>query len=474
MKRAWLVIVLLVPAAVGGVLVYQAAARDRDYRTFVARGDAALRDEQTFGAIEAYSGAIALRPESMLAHLRRGETYQRRGDVDAAVRDFRTAARLDPTATRPLEALGDLLYQLQRFQRAAEVYDSRLQIDDRSPRIAYKMALARYRDGHIAGPDGALAALTQVLRLNDRMTDAHYLLGLCYREQRRLPEARQAIEKAVALSPGLIPAREELADLYSALGRRADEIEQLEMIATLDRDHVERLVAIGLAHARAGRDAKTLEERQRHADLAVLTLGNALDRTPDQPLIYGALGQVWLDMVPARNDALSKALAALERVSTSSTATSDMLTLYGRALLQDGQIELAERILQRATERFPVEPTAFLFFATAAERLSHLEPARRALIRYGALVADDAEYVPHVTRIATLSLRLNDVAGAIEWLRKTVAASPNDVRILASLAEAEVRYGDYAAANATIVTGLEKDPKDAALLALSRRLSIRD
>ena len=53
----------------------------------------------------------------MLAYLRRGETYQRRGergDLDAAARDFRKAAALDPTATRPLEALGDVLYQLQR------------------------------------------------------------------------------------------------------------------------------------------------------------------------------------------------------------------------------------------------------------------------------------------------------------------------------------------------------------------------
>ena len=462
MKRALFAIILLALAGVGGVLAYKAAALERDYRALVARGDAALRDEQTFGAIEAYSRAIALRPDSMLAHLRRGETYQRRGDLDAAVRDFRTAARLDPTATRPLEALGDLLYQLRRFQRAADAYDSCLRLDDRSPRVTYKMALARYRDGAVDGPDGALAALTQVLRLNDRMPDAHYLVGLCDRERGRLPEAQRAFETAVALSPGLIAAREELADLYLARGRRADQLEQLQMIAALDRDHVERQVAVGLAHARAG-----------HDDLAVLTLGSALERTPDQPLIYGALGEVWLEIArrdPRRPDALSKALEALERVAAVTTAPSDVLTLYGRALLQDGQTDLAEQMLQRATERFPVDPAAFLFLATAAERQDHLEPARQALVRYGALVPDAAEYVAHAYRIALLSLRLNDVATAIEWLQKTAAASPNDVGVLASLADAELRYGDYSAARATIAKGLEKDPENGELLALSRRL----
>ena len=123
---------LLALAAVGAAVAYQAAARERDYRDLLARGDAALRDDQTFGAIEAYSGAIALRPDSMLAHLRRGETYQRRGELEAAARDFRAAAALDPTATRPLEALGDVLYQLQRFDRAAEAYERCLRLDDRS------------------------------------------------------------------------------------------------------------------------------------------------------------------------------------------------------------------------------------------------------------------------------------------------------------------------------------------------------
>src|SRR6478752_8852498 len=132
----------------GAWLAYQEAVRQRDYSALLTRGDNALRDDQTFGAIEAYSGAIALRPDSMLAYLRRGQTYQRRGDrgdLEAAARDFRTAATLDPTATRPLEALGDALYQLQRYERAEEAYERCLRLDDRSSRVSYRLALGRYR-----------------------------------------------------------------------------------------------------------------------------------------------------------------------------------------------------------------------------------------------------------------------------------------------------------------------------------------
>src|SRR5262245_2058519 len=108
---------LLGVAGIGAASAYQAATRQRDYGLSLTRGDTALRDDQTFAAIEAYSGAIALRQDSMIAYLRRGQTYQRRGDrgdLERAANDFRTAAALDPSAPRPLEALGDVQYQLQR------------------------------------------------------------------------------------------------------------------------------------------------------------------------------------------------------------------------------------------------------------------------------------------------------------------------------------------------------------------------
>ena len=125
MKRAIFALAVLALALVGGAAAYQAVAQ-RNYSMLLTRGDSALRDDQTFNAIEAYSGAIALRPDSMLAYLRRGQTYQRRGDrgdLEAAARDFRTAASLDPAATRPLEALGDVLFQLQQYARAVATYE---------------------------------------------------------------------------------------------------------------------------------------------------------------------------------------------------------------------------------------------------------------------------------------------------------------------------------------------------------------
>jgi tetratricopeptide (TPR) repeat protein len=393
----------------------------------------------------------------MLPHLRRGETYQRRGELEEAARDFRAAATLDPTATRPLEALGDVLYQMRRFERAAETYTRNLRVDDRSTGVTYKLALARYRSGDI---DAALATLASTLRLNDRLPDATYLRGLCLRDKQRTDEAVEAFKRTVALAPDHIAAREELADLYGSTGRHDEEIEQLQMIAGLDRDHIERQVALGLAQARAG-----------HEEVAVLTLGSALERTPGQPLVYRALGQVWLDRAQAHDDRvyLSKALEALGRGASSPDATSDILALYGRALLLDEQFDAAERALQQASTRYPLEPSSLVLYATVAERQGHLDAGRQALIDYAGLVADDADAVAHATRIARLSMKLNDAPTAVWWLERALRIVPDDVRVLAQLADAQIRAGDSPAAQTTIARGLEKDPANRALLTLARR-----
>jgi Flp pilus assembly protein TadD len=142
--------------------------------------------------------------------------------------------------------------------------------------------------------------------------------------------------------------------------------------------------------------------------------------------------------------------------------------LYARTLQQEGNSAAAERALQQAIGRFPVEPSAFLLYAAAAERNEHLDAARRALIQYLA-VAGDVERSPVAARIGGLSLRLNDAPTAAQWFARALTTSPNDVRLMAALAEAQLRRGDAAAARATITRALETSPGNPQLLALERR-----
>lgn len=441
MKRPLLVILIVAVVAVvaaGAAAVWVTAARDREYERLIASGDSALASDQAFLAIEAFSGAIALRGDSMLAYLKRGETYRRHGDLNAAVRDLRMASELDPTATRPLEQLGDVHYAQQRYARAAERYAAFVRLDDRSPRLLYKLALARFQDGR---PAAAILPLRQATRLNDNFGEAYYLLGLCLRAQQQTNEAVWALERAVRLAPSMTAAREALADLFDALHREPERVGQLDALAKLEPNRPDRVIALALAQADAGR-----------IDLAVQTLGRAADRHPGDMAVYTALASIWLRAAEQRGDhaALSKALEATRTVMSHATPTTDDLLLHGRALLLAGETEAALRALRDATSRLPVEPVAFERLATAAERTGNVAEARDALIRYAALTDNEHEQATAAARIAELSWRLRDPAQAITWLARALERSPRDPLLLSRLAEAELARGDRDAARAVL------------------------
>ena len=105
-----LLALLVLFVGMAGVFVYTGLTREQEFQRLIAEGDQALRDDQTFLAVEAYSGALALTPDSMVVYFKRGETYRQHGDLRAAFRDLSMATRLDPTATRPHERLGDVAY----------------------------------------------------------------------------------------------------------------------------------------------------------------------------------------------------------------------------------------------------------------------------------------------------------------------------------------------------------------------------
>ena len=126
-------------------------------------------------------------------------------------------------------------------------------------------------------------------------------------------------------------------------------------------------MARGLAYARSGQ-----------TEMAVLALGRAIEEHPDQPQAYMALGRVWLEIAETDADrvALSKALKYLQSVSTSS-ASSETLALLGRALLLDDDPGGARAVLNVATSRFPLDPSAFLHLAWLEENDRNWDVARR-------------------------------------------------------------------------------------------------
>ena len=439
--------------------------RETQYRHFLQDGERAMAAGNAYAALEAFAGAAALRPKSMVAHYRRGEAHLALRRFDEAARDLREAAELAPDAPQPLVALGRLHEANGDYPKAVEVYEraaEKLKAED--PALLYTLALARYRAGAAASaPASAEKPLIQAVARQEFFPEAHYLLGLVRRDTQNLTEAIESLETAVRQAPDMTAAREELADVYRQAGRPVDEMRHLQALAAADVDPSRR-VAIALAEAR----------REQYAS-ALGTLAADAERSPKDSQVQLAIGRVQLARAERSLDpfALTQARDALERALAGTARRSEGLALYGRALFLSGDVATAERILRDAVQTTPVATEAYGFLADAAERLNHSLDARDALINLDVLQGDTAANevrAARARRIGDLSLRANDARTALPYLLHAESSGYHDSATLGLLARAKWLTGDTGGAQAALTRALALDPHDPELLRLARAI----
>ena len=186
---------------VGGVAIVAAAilqhlGGERHYRRLLAEGERRSRPA-TATAQSKPSAAPWRSGRSRWSRTFDGprRTEARRRD-DEALRDLREAVRLAPDAPQPLMALGEL-YDLRgdAAQAAAWYAQAAEQLRDENPALLYQLALARYRTG---SPAAAKDPLRRLVARNDSIAEAHYLLGLVYRDTQEIDRSDQIARAGAA------------------------------------------------------------------------------------------------------------------------------------------------------------------------------------------------------------------------------------------------------------------------------------
>jgi len=459
--RWMLALIAVLAVAAGGVVIVQRLDRDRQYRRLLAEGEQALQTGSIYTAIEDFSGALALRPDSMVAYYRRGEAYHADHHDDWAIRDLREASRLAPDSAQPLVALGDVYDGRNDPLEAARWYgEAADRLRDADPALLYALALARYRAG---SPGAAIEPLRRAIDRNDSVGETYYLLGLVYRDTNRIDEAIDALQRAIKVAPSLSPAREELADLYRAQGRVVDEMAVLQDLAALDRND-DRQVAIAMAAARRG---------QFDSALAALNEVSAAGR--DTAPVATARARILLTRSERTFDPqwARQAATMLEDTLSAGARRSDTLALLGRAQFLAGDPAASERTLIEAVATSPVASEAFEYLADAAERLTHLAAARDALVSQDALEGDTASSAvrsARARRIGVLALKSGGPQQAADYLEQAIAAGDSDVSTLGLLADAYWQSGKTDEAKTTLARALGRDPHNVDLQRLARTI----
>lgn len=413
MRRRTVVTAVLSALAAGLVLAWTTIGQDRAFRRLMRQGDAALVAQDTSAAVAAYSGALGIQPDSVLARVKRGDAYRRRGELPLALADLATAATLAPTSTRARELLGDVHLELGHPAQAADAFRAYLALDDKAPRVLVKLATAELAGGHDAA---ARAAADRALALDSGLAEAHYAAGLAALPT-DVPHAIDAFATAVKLAPALIPAREQLAAALLRAGRAREGVEALEAIAALEPAQPARAAAVVRALAQTGRFG---------AALARLT--RAEEQFPGHRLLRAERAALLLDRaeVEPPRALVAEAQTVLEPLVTGDHPDGAALTAMGRARLLAGDRAGAVSWLSRAAHAVPVDPATLRLLARAALEAGDARAALDALIRHEAVLPGSAWAAPHARRIVTLAIALDDLPLARQWMARAEQAAPAD------------------------------------------------
>ncbi len=382
----------------------------------VARVAKLMRIEVTPEMLRATGGAVnAGAYELYLKALGYTQRYDKAGNLDLAIAALDNAVKADPRFALGFAQLGEAYRLKYRLDKDKKWIDEALancqkaeQLDDRLPMVY--VTLGRIH-GYTGNYDLALQESQRALQLDPRNADAIVSLARSYESAGRPADAEAAYKKAIALRP--------------------DSWDGYNQLAGFLYDH-------------------------RRYDEAVAQYRHAIELTPDNAALYLNLGAVYSDMgdkhYPEAEQMLRKSLA----LEPSYGAYANLGHLY----IQQQKFAEAAAATEKAVQLNDKDYTTWFNLAFAYECLKDKEKAGKAQDREMALLEQAALDTP---RDATVQSSLGLLYAkkklrekAVSRIQSSLALSPDDPNVLATVGEAYENLGDRAQALQYIEKSLQK------------------
>jgi len=352
--------------------------------------------------------------------------------------------------------------------RAYEAYRSTLRSDDRQHFRLRQSAEARA--ARAAGADaeelfelgnralgsddyeGAIEMLSQVVELEPEHPEAWLHLGKAMVRADRVEEGVGALRKQTEIDPYA-------KDAFATLGWALEEAEDLPGAEAAYRRQIELYPLEHYAHAQLGR----MLESQGRCEDAVDHLDKAVMLKESDTRSVMALGICLLAL--DQGERAQSVLLDLLEVSTSDWE----LGRAGYRALRAGQLDLAEKLLTRATQLDPEHGSAFNNLGLVRLEQARLEDAVSAFRRQ---IAIDPDHAYAHNNLGRALRRQGKTALAVASFRRQIAIDPEDPWAHRNLGLALEDFGDVEGAIAAYQRHLEIDPLDVDTLQDVARLGV--
>ncbi len=153
---------------------------------------------QSNKAIEAYSHAIELTPNNVIAYYNRGIAYGDKGEHDHAISDYSKAIDLQPDYTDAYYNRGNTYSDKGVYNRAITDYNKAIELNPNDAMAYCNRGIAYHNNGEV---DRAIADYNKAIELNPELAESYNNRGIAYGIKGAYDRAIADFSKLIDLNP---------------------------------------------------------------------------------------------------------------------------------------------------------------------------------------------------------------------------------------------------------------------------------
>jgi serine/threonine-protein kinase len=234
-------------------------------------GVALSKNGQLDAAMQEYRTAIDLDRKYASPHNNLGAALQDKGQLDAAMQEYRTAIALDPKYATPHYNLGKALADKQQLDEAIREWRTAIALDPKDAMAHSNLGNALAGKGQL---DEAIREWRTAIALDPKYASPHYNLGKALADKQQLDEAIREYRTAIALDPKLAMPHNRLGNALAAKQQLDEAIQEYRQAIALDPKLAQPHCGLGATLLQLGHFAEAREAMRRCLDLL----------RPDDPL----------------------------------------------------------------------------------------------------------------------------------------------------------------------------------------------
>jgi len=285
----------------------------------------------------------------------------------------------------------------------------------------------------------AIIELRNVVQLNPENDKAYYDLGEAYLKLNKGREAFQAFSRAVSINANNLQAQVRLGQLY-LLGKKIDEAKKkAELVLEKDPKNIEALLLLS-----------SIQVREKDLDSAIDTLERAISFEPKAFRPRLSLARIYLIKHDFSN-AEKTYLEAIDLDPKSRIPYLELSQLYARK----GELAKAENLLKKLISATPSDYQNLYFLASFCEAQRKFDLAEKYYLE--AVNKAPRDDIGPLVNVARYYARRRKYQKAVAEMNKAVERKPENLNLLATLAQLHLDFGKTEEAEQTIDKVLERD-----------------